>query len=134
MAQKIPDLLKALRDAGCEEIPGAGKVDRPEFHRRSLAARRIAPLQLYPGDAASGTGAPDRVVEPLDAIERVAGRGGPSWVDAALDALLLQHAEEALGHRVVVTEGGTVSPVKQEASCFPRSQPLRSCTGWTVRL
>lgn len=48
-----------------------------------------------------------RVVEHLDVVEHVRGCGGPGRVDPPLDPLLLQDAEEALGHRVVVAVAAT---------------------------
>ena len=49
-----------------------------------------------------------RVVEHLDVVEHVRGCGGPGRIDSPLDPLLLQDAEEALGHRVVVEVAATV--------------------------
>lgn len=49
----------------------------------------------------------DRVVEHLDVVEHVRCGGGPGRVDPPLDPLLLQDAEEALGHGVVVAVPAT---------------------------
>ena len=43
-----------------------------------------------------------RVVEHLDVVEDIRGRCCSGWVDPSLDAFLLEGAEEALGHRVVM--------------------------------
>lgn len=65
----------------------------------------------------------NRVVEHLDVVEHVGAGGGPSWVDAALDPLLLQHAEEALGHCIVVAVPATAH-ARHHPVCLQERLPV----------
>ena len=62
-------------------------------------------FELVRTDSAEMAMAARQIVEPLDVLGDVRGRYLPTGVDALLDPLLLQAAEEGLGDRVVPAVG-----------------------------